>query len=93
MQYCDAPPYKNLYFRNSPDKLGKVILEFNKHKLDFVINLGDLIDRDWKNFDGILPLFEKIEEPVYHVLGNHDFEVEERYKPDVYKKLGIQKYQ
>lgn len=92
LQYCDAPPDNNRYFRNSPGKLKKATGEFNKHKLDFVINLGDLIDRDWESFDRILPLFDQIEAPVYHVLGNHDYEVEDQYKPEVHNKLGIQKY-
>ena len=92
LQYCDAPPDNNRYFRNTPDKLKKATGEFNKRNLDFVINLGDLIDRDWESYDGILPLFEKFKAPVYHVLGNHDYEVEDQYKPVVHKKLGIQKY-
>ena len=92
LQYCDASPDNNRYFKNSPDKLKKATEEFNKHNLDFVINLGDLIDRDWESYDGILPLFDQFKVPVYHVLGNHDYEVEDQYKPDVHKKLGIQKY-
>lgn len=92
LQYCDAPSFKNRYFRNSPDKLKKATVEFNKQNLDFVINLGDLIDRDWQSYNEILPLFENIKAPVYHVLGNHDFEVEDQYKPDAHKKLGLRKY-
>ncbi|MCK5699843.1 MAG: metallophosphoesterase [Cyclobacteriaceae bacterium] len=92
LQYCDAPPTINRYYRKAPDKLKNAIEEFNRHNLDFVINLGDLIDQDWKSFDGILPLFELFKAPVYHVLGNHDYEVEDRYKPEVHKKLETQKY-
>lgn len=92
VQYCDAPPYKNRYFKNSIIKLKKAMEVFNSHNLDFVVNLGDLIDHDWQSYDGILPTIEHIEAPVYHVLGNHDYEVNEEHKFEVHNKLGTQKY-
>lgn len=92
LQYRDSPPTINRYYRKAPGKLKNAIEEFNKHNLDFVIDLGDLIDQDWKSFDGILPLFKKFKAPVYHVLGNHDYEVEDEYKPNVHQKLDTQKY-
>lgn len=54
-------------------KLTVAINEFNKHDLDFVINLGDTIDKNYTNFPPILEVFEKSKFPVWHVLGNHDF--------------------
>ena len=92
LQYCDAPPFKNRFFRNSTHKLKSAIAEFNKNDLDFVINLGDLIDRDWASFNEILPFFAQLNTPVHHVLGNHDYEVEPQYKKRIHKKLGIEKY-
>lgn len=92
LQYCDAPHFKNRYFRNSIAKFNQAIETFNSDKLDFVVNLGDLIDQSWQSYDRILPLFESIKAPVSHVLGNHDYEVDEPLKPEVHKKLGIQKY-
>ena len=38
LQYCDAEPEINRYFRNAPQKLKSAINEFNCHKLDFIIN-------------------------------------------------------
>lgn len=92
LQYCDADPEMNRYFRNAPQKLSRVAEKFNTHKLDFVVNLGDTIDHDWKSFDGILPLFQKFQAPVYHVLGNHDYEVKNEFKPLVHEKIGTKKY-
>ena len=69
LQYCDADPEMNRYFRNAPQKLSQVAEVLNKHKPNFVVNLGDTIDHDWQSFDGIMPLFQKFESPVYHVLG------------------------
>lgn len=92
LQYCDFLPTYNRYYRKSPEKLKNAMAEFNKIQLHFVINLGDVIDREWRSYDGILPLFVDLKTPVYHVLGNHDYEVDEKYKPEVHKKLGTQKY-
>lgn len=92
LQYCDGPPTYNRYYRKSPEKLKRAVNEFNNTELDFVINLGDTIDRDWQSFDGILPHFVDFKAPVRHVLGNHDFEIDEKYKPEVHKKLNTKKY-
>lgn len=92
IQYCNAPPFKNRYFKNSISKFKEVIGQFNRHNLDFVVNLGDLIDKDWRSYDGIIPFFKNLKAPVYHVLGNHDYEVDERHKPEVHTKLGVTKY-
>ena len=45
LQYCDAPPFKNRFFRNSTHKLKSAIAEFNKNDLDFV-NFEQYIDRN-----------------------------------------------
>ena len=92
LQYQDSPPTINRYYRQSPGKLKYAIEEFNRHNLNFVINLGDLIDQNWESYAGILPLFDKSKALIYHVLGNHDYEVEEHYKPEVHKKLDTRKY-
>lgn len=92
LQYCDADPENNRYFRNAPQKLKQAIAEFNQHNLDYVINLGDTIDHDWSSFDEILPVFNQSNAPVYHVLGNHDYEVEDLHKTQVHKKIGTNKY-
>ena len=92
LQYCDADPQANRYFRNAPVKLSNAIKVFNKNELDFMINLGDTIDRGWINYNEILPLFSSCKSNVYHVLGNHDYEVEDRYKPEVHTKIETAKY-
>ena len=92
LQYCDAEPEINRYFRNAPQKLKSAISEFNRHKLEFIINLGDTIDHDWKSYDGILPIFNQTNTPLYHVLGNHDYEIEDEYKSRVPDKIGIKRY-
>jgi len=92
LQYCDAPVFKKRYYRNSIDKLNKVAGNLNQQSLDFVANLGDLIDKDWESYDRILPHFDALNAPLHHVLGNHDFEVSEAKKQDVAKKIGTKPY-
>ncbi len=92
LQYCDAPPFKNRYFHHSIQKLKTAVTTFNELKADFVINLGDTIDRDWESFDEILPIFHDFKMPVYHVLGNHDYEVPEDKKAAVSRILNTRKY-
>ncbi len=92
LQYCDAETFKNRHFRNSLSKLKIAIEEFNKHHLNFVINMGDIIDGDWQSFDEILPLLNQSIAPVYHVLGNHDYEVNDIYKSEIHHKLSMKKY-
>ena len=50
IQYCDCG--RNWvkwtrYYRNSLNKLEKAVVELNSEDLDFVIQVGDLIDRDF----------------------------------------------
>lgn len=92
LQYCDADPLKDRHFRNSKHKLARIIEDFNNQKLDFIINLGDTIDRDWISYNEILPLFKEFQSPVYHVLGNHDYEVEDYRKSQVPESIGTDKY-
>lgn len=92
LQYCDSEPFKNRYFRNSISKLKETIDHLNGHDLDFVMNLGDMIDKDWESYDKVLPSFRQIKAPVYHVLGNHDYEVEDDKKTKIPGKIGTKKY-
>lgn len=75
IQYSDHDTNGTRYYRNSVSKLTYAAETFNQHDLDFTVQLGDIIDRDLSSFSTILPIFNKIEGPKYHVLGNHDFPV------------------
>lgn len=88
-QFCDEDPAGSRFYRQSAGKLAECVAAFNAKKLAFVIQLGDLIDRDFASFDAMLPIYERLHAPRYHVLGNHDFAVSERDKPRVPAKLGM----
>ena len=87
-QYCDAEGTRRQY-RMSPTKLQKCVEDYNSQELNHVVHLGDFIDRDWESFDVVLPIIGKSIAPVRHVLGNHDFSVDDRYKDRVPERLGL----
>lgn len=89
LQYGDLEPWENRYFRNSPLKLAQAVDFFNRRNPAFLVDLGDVIDRGWEYFDGILPIYRRIDCPVHMVAGNHDFEVSSEKKPLVLSRLGI----
>ncbi len=89
-QYCDCETMNNRFYRNSLEKLEEAITHFNQNEnLQFVVNLGDLIDRDIESFNPVNSVLEKSEKPVSHIIGNHDLEVEKEQLELVPEKLGM----
>jgi calcineurin-like phosphoesterase family protein len=85
-QYADQPE-TNRKYRQSIRKLTDCVTALNQKELAFVVHLGDFIDKDWKSFDSVSPIFERLKAPRYHVLGNHDFSVADERKKDVPARL------
>jgi 3',5'-cyclic AMP phosphodiesterase CpdA len=93
IQYCDCESNLEVdrHYRASLQKLTECVQDFNANDLAFVIQLGDLIDQDFSSFDAVLPLYQQLKTPKYHVLGNHDFEVNPEEKSQVLEKFGLEK--
>jgi len=91
VQYADVEKAGKRDYRNSLDKLGKCVTEFNTHDLAFAISLGDLIDRDFASFHKPTDILDKSLAPVYYAVGNHEFSVEEEYKNEVRRHLNNSK--
>lgn len=53
-QYADIPDRGRRSYRASVGRLTEAVADFNRRDLDFCVNLGDAIDRDWGSFDAIL---------------------------------------
>ena len=64
--------YHNRY-RQSSAKIQQAVDTFNAKKLDFVIHLGDFVDRRLDDADVLLEITNTLKAPFWHVLGNHDF--------------------
>jgi hypothetical protein len=90
-QYHVEPGKGGRKYSLSEAKLTESVRHFNRLDLEFVIHLGDFIDRDLGSFDVVCPLFDQLTVPRYHVLGNHDFSVEDSEKAEVPVRLGLQK--
>ncbi len=82
-QYCDFETKGNRYYRNSLSKLNDCVEAFNNEDLDFVVGLGDLIDRDFASFKKVNYILSSSKTKVYHIIGNHDFSVE----PELIEKV------
>jgi 3',5'-cyclic AMP phosphodiesterase CpdA len=90
-QYADLDPNPALdrYFRASLAKLAEAIATFEGEDLDFVVTLGDLIDRGWENFEAPLEIYRRSRHECLFLAGNHDFLVEPGRIADVHAKLGM----
>ncbi|NOR73726.1 MAG: phosphatase [Draconibacterium sp.] len=94
------PQYQNLttsgerYYGESLWKLAEAIDTLNHNNVDFIQNLGDIINAEWQSYDSIIPVYNKINPDIenYHLLGNHDFSVDSTKMGDVLNKLGMPDY-
>ena len=91
VQYCNCEPEGTRFYNHSASKLREAILDFNNQNLQFVISLGDLIDRDFVSYDTVMPIMQSSLHPLYYVLGNHEFSVESSDRKRVMERLGMEK--
>ena len=90
-QYADAVTEKDRYYRNSLNKLATAITELNDLKLDFVVTLGDLVDRDWCSFEPVLNTYAALRHPHAALIGNHDAQVISQHLGAQTPALGLPK--
>jgi len=86
VQYVDQDARGKRHYREALGKLEECVAELNTRDLAFTIQLGDLTDRHAASLDRILPVFNQLRMPKYHVLGNHDFSMG---REEVLAKLGM----
>lgn len=93
-QYANNPTAGKRHYRESLWKLEEAIATFNGDDVDFVQNLGDIIDKGWGNYDSILPLYQHLNPGIenYHLLGNHDFAVDASHLPNLLETLSMPDY-
>jgi len=87
VQYCNYEPEGTRFYRSSLAKLREAVGAFQSDSVKFVVNLGDLIDRDFESYKPVMNILDSSKLKIYHVAGNHDYSVNSRYK----KKLPILK--
>jgi predicted MPP superfamily phosphohydrolase len=88
-QYSNKEDNRSRKYSLSRQKLIEAIRHFNEMDLEFVVQLGDLIDQDIVSYDTVLPILKNLNVHYYHVLGNHDFSVFDMQKDSVLIKLNL----
>ncbi|MBN1908101.1 MAG: metallophosphoesterase [Pirellulales bacterium] len=77
VQYGDKPDRGARRYGTSLERLKQCVAELNRHDLDFVIQLGDVIDgndsieKTRQDLDRVLAEFARLDARLYHVVGNH----------------------
>lgn len=79
-QYSDYNTAGTRFYRSSLWKLREAMQILNQNSADFVINLGDLIDKDYNSYKPVLDIIDSSGLKTYHVAGNHDYAIDRRYK-------------
>lgn len=82
LHYANRSSSGNRYYKDTFNKLKEALAEFERHKLDFIIELGDMKDQgNTPNREETLGFLQEIETvfqsfpgDIYHVLGNHDMD-------------------
>ena len=92
VQYCDceAATAMNRYYRRSTEKLSDCLATLAQYDLRFVLDLGDLIDRDFQSFNTILPIYQSVKVPVHRTLGNHDYAVNVTHLDEIPRRLEME---
>ncbi|QEC50994.1 calcineurin-like phosphoesterase family protein [Anseongella ginsenosidimutans] len=91
VQYANQDNAGTRHYRSSPGKLREAVAVFNREKVAFVLHLGDFIDKGFRHFDTLNAITGKLQMPLYHVLGNHDFSVKAAERSKVLPKMGLRK--
>lgn len=93
-QYADKPAAGERFYRESLWKLKEAIKTFNDCQVDFVQNLGDIIDEGWENYNSIIPVYQHLDSDIenFHLLGNHDFAIDSSHQDSLLAVLSMPCY-
>jgi hypothetical protein len=80
VQYCDCEPEATRFYRNSLSKLRVAVNSLRHDSVEFLVSLGDLINKDYSSFKPVLDIIDSSGLKTYHLTGNHDYSVENRLK-------------
>lgn len=75
VQYANCDPVGTRFYRSSAGKLDEALKSFKNDSVDFVVTLGDLIDRDLSSYKDVMPIVRSSGLKFHHVTGNHDYNI------------------
>ncbi len=70
---AEVPLVYNCSYRQVPRRLEEAIRLFNTEALDFVVHLGDFVDRRIEEFFTLDDITQLSNTPFWHVIGNHEY--------------------
>lgn len=73
IQYASCEPERSRFYRNSLEKTDDCVSYLNNQNVQFTINLGDIVDRNWADFDSVLTRLSRLDNKIYNTTGNHDY--------------------
>lgn len=90
-QYAPVEPHPvhDRHYAKSLGKIAEAVEVFNEADLAFVMTLGDLIDRDFGNFDAVLGAYQGLRHKSLFLPGNHDFAVAAEHLGAVHARLAM----
>lgn len=93
-QYADKPTSDKRHYTKTIWKPEEAIETFNYYNIDFVQNLGDIIDIKWESFDAVLPIYDKLKLGIenYQLLGNHEFSIDSTHFKGILERLSMSNY-
>jgi predicted phosphodiesterase len=83
IQYADIDPAGSRFYRNSPGKLKEAVSTLKADSVHFLINLGDMIDKDYISFKPVMDIINSSGIKIYNVAGNHDYSIDPRNKKSI----------
>jgi len=80
IQYCNCEPAGTRFYRSSLPKLREAVSSFIADSMAFIVDLGDLIDKDFASYTPVMNILDSSGLKVWHVTGNHDYSVDQKFK-------------
>ena len=80
VHHCNCEPEGSRFYDKSLPRLREALKSLKTSPADFMVNLGDLIDRDNESFKPVLDIIDSSGLKTWHCLGNHDYSVDKKYK-------------
>jgi manganese-dependent ADP-ribose/CDP-alcohol diphosphatase len=80
IQYCDCDSAGTAFYRSSLFKLEEAVRSFRIDSPAFIINMGDIIEKDFIPYKAVYNILDTAGIRIYPISGNHDYSVEPRFK-------------
>ncbi|MFA6127140.1 MAG: metallophosphoesterase [Bacteroidales bacterium] len=91
IQYCSCPTAFSREYSKSLEKVEVAVEAINKDTVNFTVELGDMIDRDFQNFDPVIQRLNTLNNKWIFIPGNHDLSVSRSLKKKVLDRIPAEK--